>query len=113
LLLDNGVVIQGSNQENIAFPSGLCAERVAVFSAGAQYPDVPIIAIAITVKAEDYEVKNPITSCGACLQSMSEYEVKFNRPMRIILRGETGAIWVAEGLKTFMPFMFYVEELGK
>lgn len=113
LVLENGVVIRGSNQENIAYPSGLCAERVAIFHAGAQYPDVPVKAMAITVKAEDYEVKEPVTSCGACLQSMSEYEMKFRKPMRIILQGETGDIWIADGLRTFMPFMFWVDELRK
>lgn len=111
LELNNGVVVKGSNQENIAYPSGLCAERVAVFSAGANYPDQPIKTIAITVKAENYVVNEPIMSCGACLQSMSEYELKFKQPMRVILQGETGDIYIAEGLKTFLPFMFWVDEL--
>jgi cytidine deaminase len=113
LILENGVIIKGSNQENIAYPSGLCAERVAIFHAGAAYPDVPIKTMAITVKAEGYLVDKPITSCGACLQSMSEFELKFNKPMRIILQGETGNIWVADSLRTFMPFMFWVDELRK
>ncbi len=111
LRLKNGKIIKGSNQENIAYPSGLCAERVAIFHAGSEYPDEPVMAMAITVKADDYEVKEPITSCGACLQSMSEYELKFNQPIRVILQGETGAVWIAEGLRTFMPFMFWVDEL--
>ncbi|MES2559739.1 MAG: cytidine deaminase [Bacteroidota bacterium] len=113
LILENGVVIKGSNQENIAYPSGLCAERVAIFHAGAAYPDVPVKAMAITVKAEGYVVDKPITSCGACLQSMSEFEFKFKKPIRIILQGETGNIWMAEGLRTFMPYMFWVDELTK
>lgn len=113
LRLNNGVVIKGSNQENIAYPSGLCAERVAIFSAGANYPDQAVESMAITVKAEDYEVKEPIMSCGACLQSMSEYEIRFKQPMRIILQGEKGDIYVAEGLRTFMPFMFWVDELKR
>lgn len=113
LRLNNGVIIKGSNQENIAYPSGLCAERVAIFSAGATYPDQPVQAMAITVKAEDFEVNEPIMSCGACLQSMSEFELKFKQPMRIILQGETGDIYVAEGLKTFMPFMFWLDELKR
>jgi cytidine deaminase len=113
LILDNGIVIKGSNQENIAYPSGLCAERVAIFYAGATYPDVPVNAMAITVRANDYQVKEPIMSCGACLQSMSEYELKFKKPMRIILQGELGDIYVAEGLRNFMPFMFWVDELRK
>lgn len=113
LRLNNGIVIKGSNQENIAYPSGLCAERVAIFSAGATYPNQAVEAMAITVKAEDYEVKEPIMSCGACLQSMSEYEIRFKQPMRIILQGETGDIYVADGLRTFMPFMFWVDELKR
>jgi cytidine deaminase len=113
LILENGVIIKGSNQENIAYPSGLCAERVAIFHAGASYPDVPVRTMAITVKAEGYVVDKPIISCGACLQSMSEFELKFNKPMRIILQGETGNIWVADSLRTFMPFMFWVDELTK
>jgi cytidine deaminase len=111
LILENGVVISGSNQENIAYPSGLCAERVAIFHAGAAYPDVPVVAMAVTAKAEDFEMKEPVMSCGACLQSMSEFELKFGRPIRIILQGETGDIYIAEGLRTFMPFMFWVNEL--
>lgn len=111
LLLKNGKIVKGSNQENIAYPSGLCAERVAIFHAGATYPDVPVVAMAITVKALNFVVNEPVMSCGACLQSMSEYELKFNQPIRIILQGETGDVWIAEGLRTFMPFMFWLDEL--
>lgn len=113
LRLTNGIIVKGSNQENIAYPSGLCAERVAIFYAGATYPDVPVESMAITVKANNYVVNEPIMSCGACLQSMSEYELKFHKPMRIILQGETGDIYIAEGLRNFMPFMFWVDELRK
>jgi cytidine deaminase len=111
LQLNNGVVVKGSNQENIAYPSGLCAERVAIFSAGANYPNEAVKTMAITVKADKFKVTEPIMSCGACLQSMSEYEMRFMQPMRIILQGETGDIYIAEGLKNFMPFMFWSEEL--
>lgn len=111
LRLANGEIIKGSNQENIAYPSGLCAERVAIFYAGAQFPNEAVIEMAITVKAENYEVKEPIMSCGACLQSMSEFETKFNQPIKLILQGETGDIYVADGTKTFMPFQFFVKEL--
>lgn len=111
VLMANGKVVTGSNQENIAFPSGLCAERVAVFAAGAMYPGVHIKSIAITVKADDYTVDKPVMSCGACLQSMSEYELKQQQPIHVILQGETGEIYLAEGLRTFMPFMFWIDEL--
>jgi len=114
LLLENGVVIKGSNQENIAFPSGLCAERVAVFQAGANYPGVAVVAMAVTVKADDHVVAEPIMSCGACLQSLSEFEMKSGIRMRTILQGEKGAIYVAEkGTETFMPFQFETKALGK
>lgn len=113
LRLSNGIIVTGSNQENIAFPSGLCAERVTIFSAGANYPNEAVEAMAITVKAEHFEVAQPIMSCGACLQSMSEYEMKFNKPIHFILQGETGEVYVAEGTKTFMPFQFWTEGLRK
>ncbi len=114
LLLANGKIIRGSNQENIAYPSGLCAERVAIFYAGAQYPDVPVMAMAITVKAQMVEIKEPIMSCGACLQSISEYEKKFEQAIRTILQGETGDIYVSEkGTIAFLPYQFYVKELKK
>jgi len=113
VLLENGVIVSGNNQENIAFPSGLCAERVAIFSAGANYPDIPVKAMAITVKSEEFKVDKPIMSCGACLQSMSEYEMRFNQPIRIILQGETGDIHIALGTKTFMPFQFWMDGLKR
>ena len=111
LQLNNGVIVKGSNQENIAYPSGLCAERVAIFSAGATYPNEAVKTMAITVKADKFKVTEPIMSCGACLQSMSEYEIRFKQPIRVILQGETGDIYIAEGLKNFMPFMFWSDEL--
>ena len=110
-LLEDGTVVLGNNQENIAYPSGLCAERVAIFSAGANYPKEAVKTMAITVKADKFKVTEPIMSCGACLQSMSEYEIKFKQPMRVILQGETGDIYIAEGLKNFMPFMFWTDDL--
>lgn len=114
LRLANGVIVTGSNQENMAYPSGLCAERVAIFYAGANYPDVPVLEMAITARAKDYNVKGPIMSCGACLQSLSEYEVRFKQPIRTLLQGQDGPVWLAEeGTKTFLPFQFFVEELKR
>ncbi len=114
LLLGNGKIVRGSNQENIAFPSGLCAERVAIFHAGSEYPDMPILAMAITVKATDYLVDSPAMSCGACLQSISEYETKQQQPIRTILQGETGDIYIAEqGTLAFLPFQFKMDVLRK
>ena len=114
LLLANGKIIKGSNQENIAYPSGLCAERVAIFHAGSEYPGISILAMAITVQSDDYKVNSPAMSCGACLQSISEYETKQNQPIRTILQGETGDIYISEqGTLAFLPFRFEMDELKK
>ena len=112
LLLENGEIILGNNQENIAYPSGLCAERTAIFYAGANFPTIPIKKMAISAFAKNYEVNQPVTPCGACLQSMSEFELRFSKPIEIILQGNSGPIYVAEGTKTFLPFQFFIKELG-
>ncbi len=112
LLLENGEIILGNNQENIAYPSGLCAERTAVFYAGANFPNIPIKMLAVTAFAKSYEVSQPVMPCGACLQSMSEFELRFSKPIEIILQGNSGPIYVAEGTKTFLPFQFFIKELG-
>ena len=76
LLLDNGEVVIGSNQENASYPSGLCAERTAVYYAGAKYPNSKIIKMAITASSQNQITDSPIPPCGACRQSISEYEIK-------------------------------------
>lgn len=111
LLLNNNEIILGSNQENIAYPSGLCAERVAIFYAGSKYPNIAVKAIAITAHAAKYLVSEPVLSCGACLQSISEYETKFKQPITFILQGEKGQVYVAESTSVFLPFQFNVNEL--
>ncbi|MCX6295848.1 MAG: cytidine deaminase [Bacteroidetes bacterium] len=113
LLLENGVVVTGNNQENVAFPSGLCAERVAIYAAGAQYPDVPISVIAITCKSKQFHVGEPLSPCGACRQAMSEYEMRHNKNIRIILAGETGKIHIFDSIADILPFMFKSEQLKK
>lgn len=114
LLLANGKIVKGSNQENIAFPSGLCAERVAIFYAGSEFPGEAILAMAITVKATDYIVSAPAMSCGACLQSICEYESKQGLPIRTILQGETGDIYISEqGTLAFLPFQFKMDALKR
>ena len=81
ILLDNGKIVLGSNQENAAYPSGLCAERVAIFQAGAIYPESKIIKIAITAASDSNPTKTPIPPCGACRQSIAEYEFKQETPI--------------------------------
>ena len=104
--LANNVIVKGNNIENAAYPSGLCAERVALFSAQAQYPGVAIEAIALTAQSEHSEVSEPIPPCGAGRQVMVEAEQRSQQPMRIICQGHTGPILVFDGVETLMPFIF-------
>ena len=106
ILLDNGKVVLGSNQENAAYPSGLCAERVAIFQAGAIYPEAKILKMAISATSDDKPVLAPIPPCGACRQSISEYEIKQETPIEIYFMGESGEVYKSDSLKNLLPFMF-------
>jgi cytidine deaminase len=106
LLLDNQKIVLGSNQENMAYPSGLCAERVAIFQAGAIYPEAKILKIAITGASDIQKTISPIPPCGSCRQSMIEYETKQNYPITIYFMGETGVIYQSESIKNLLPFVF-------
>jgi cytidine deaminase len=106
LLLDNGETVLGSNQENMAYPSGLCAERVAVFQAGAIYPEAKILKLAITGASDIKKTTSPIPPCGSCRQSMIEYETRQNYPITIYFMGETGIIYQSESIKNLLPFVF-------
>ena len=101
VLLANGKVVIGSNQENASYPSGLCAERVAVFQAGAQFPGVAIKAIAINVGSP-----LPAAPCGNCRQSISEYEQRQERSIPIIMMGTSGEIWKCEAIADILPLGF-------
>ncbi len=113
LLLENGVVVKGSNQENAAYPLGLCAERVAVFHANSAYPKLKIIAIAITAKAQHFVTQSPITPCGACRQVMAETENRQNHPIRIIMNGQEGVTQIVDGIENLLPLSFKGEKLKK
>ncbi|MEM0518118.1 MULTISPECIES: cytidine deaminase [Aequorivita] len=106
LRLASGTIVLGNNQENAAFPSGLCAERVAVFSAGANFPNETITALAITVQAESHEVTEAIAPCGACRQSLAEYEQKQKSPIAIYFRGESGDIIKVASIMDLLPLGF-------
>ncbi|RZJ65549.1 MAG: cytidine deaminase [Flavobacterium sp.] len=106
LLLDNGEVISGSNQENAAYPSGLCAERVAIFYSGANYPEAKILKMAISAASDTNPTTAPIPPCGACRQSIAEYEFKQNQPIEIYFMGETGEVFKSDSLKNLLPFTF-------
>ena len=113
LLLKNGLTVTGNNQENVAYPSGLCAERVAIYAAGANYPGEAIDTIAITCKAKDFEVTEPLSPCGACRQAIAEYENRYGSKIRILLAGEKGKVRMVESVSDLLPFMFKEEKLKK
>lgn len=106
LLLNNGVEVIGCNQENAAYPVGLCAERSAIFAAGAQYPDVPVRMIAIAARTPEGELQDePVSPCGSCRQVLIETETRFCQEVRILLYGRN-RIYVIDGIKQLMPLSF-------
>jgi cytidine deaminase len=113
ILLKNGEVVVGNNQENIAYPSGLCAERVAIFHAGATHPNEPISTIAIYAESEKMPVDTPISPCGACRQVIMEYRQKQTTPIRVILMPQKGKVWVFECVSDLLPYAFDLKGLKK
>lgn len=111
LQLKSGTILKASNQENVAYPSGLCAERVALFNWGANHADDAIITMAVTAQTNDFDLLKPITSCGACLQVMAECEKMQNSPLRVLLYCINGPVWVVEGVQSFLPFLFFEDRL--
>ena len=112
LVLKNGQIINGSNQENVAYPSGLCAERVAIFNAGANFPNQKIKQIAIVAHA-DFNIKKPVMPCGACRQAMIEYEQRQGEKIEVLLQGNKGNIFVSESVSNLLPYAFECEALKK
>lgn len=106
LLLENGEIVCGSNQENAAYPSGLCAERVAMFAASAKYPGVAFKAIAITAKSKKFAVNYPVSPCGACRQVMAEYENFGKNSFKVLLKGEQGKIIIINNISSLLPLAF-------
>ena len=106
LMLSNGVTIKGCNQENAAFPAGICAERSAIFAAGAQYPDQAVTTLAIAARDTQGELtQEPVSPCGTCRQVMIETETRFRQPIRILLYGQR-RVYVVEGISHLMPLSF-------
>ncbi len=103
--LSNGEIVQGANQENAAFPSGLCAERTAMFAAGARYPDKAMTSIALAGGVMGRLAKSPATPCGACRQVMAQYQLKGGRPMSVIMIGD-GKIWKFDSVDDILPLIF-------
>jgi cytidine deaminase len=106
LLLEDGQIIQGNNQENIAYPSGLCAERVALFHAGAQFPGIAVDLICIVAKGDLMPISQLLSPCGACRQVMLESENRQNKPIRIILVNQDNRTMCIDSVQNLLPFGF-------
>jgi len=106
LLLEDGQIIQGNNQENIAYPSGLCAERVALFHTGAQFPGISVDLICIVAKGDLMPISQLLSPCGACRQVMLESENRQNKPIRIILVNQDNRTMCIDSVQNLLPFGF-------
>lgn len=106
ILLSNGEIVTGSNQENASYPSGLCAERTAIYYAGAQFPNSKIVRMALTAGSIQHQTVTPIPPCGACRQAIAEYEVKQDSPIEIYFMGETGKVAKSDSLANLLPLVF-------
>ena len=112
VMLNNGEIVMGNNQENAAYPSGLCAERVAFFSTGAQHPNENITAIAVIAYPEGTEAgKVAVSPCGDCRQVMAEYEHRYGQKIRLIMQSGNGKYIVSESVSNLLPFAFDAESM--
>ncbi len=110
-LLENGETIMGTNQENASYPVGICAERVLLGSAATLYPDVAIVAMAVSFNTSKEKSNHPISPCGMCRQSLLEYETRFKKTIRLIMGGMEGKIHIVQSSRLLLPFAFTGEEL--
>lgn len=113
IALADGQVVLGSNQENLAYPSGLCAERVALFTIGANYPNAIIKTMAITAQTEVFKIENPVTSCGGCLQVMIEMEKRQKSPIEVMFYCIGGKVLKVKSVKSLIPFAFVEDRLER
>lgn len=106
ILLENGVIVTGNNQENAAYPSGMCAERVAVWKAASTYPNIEIVALAISASSGSQKLKNPVAPCGGCRQTLLEYEVNQNKHIPVYFMGEEGKVIMTNSVVDLLPVAF-------
>lgn len=111
VLLENGEIVTGNNQENVAYPSGLCAERVAIFHASAIFPDIPFVTMAIYAASDEVEIPETISPCGACRQVIMEYRQKQSNSIRLILKAQDGKIWTFNSISDLLPYAFDLKGL--
>jgi cytidine deaminase len=112
-LLNNGEIVAGTNQENASYPVGICAERVLLGTVATLYPDVPVKSIAVSYANNAGKSDHPISPCGMCRQTIQEYENRTRQPIRLILSGQEGKVYVIESAGFLLPFAFTNTELNK
>ena len=106
LLLDNNKIVTGNNQENAAYPSGMCAERVAIWKAASEFPNQKVIKIAITASSKNKKVEKAVAPCGACRQTLSEYEIKQKNKVEVYFMGEVGEVIKTNSILDLLPLAF-------
>ncbi|MCK9339210.1 MAG: cytidine deaminase [Bacteroidales bacterium] len=107
ILLANGEIVTGNNQENAVYPAGLCAERTTAFYASSRFPGVPFKKIAISAINPTEALTSPVVPCGSCRQVLSEYENRFNSPIKVILGAQSGDIWELASVADLLPLGFH------
>lgn len=111
--LSNGEILSASNQENVAYPSGICAERTVLFYAQSKYPEASVKAIAVTAVFNGEPLSEPVTPCGACRQVMAEYEARHQTKMKIIMASNSGKVYITYGIESLLPLLFKADNLKK
>lgn len=109
--LNNGHIVSGTNQENASYPVGICAERVLLGNAATLYPGISIDTLAISYDSKEVPSDHPISPCGMCRQALLEYETRTEKPIRIILAGQSGKIYIVKTVRFLLPFAFDSSEL--
>ncbi|MES1215645.1 MAG: cytidine deaminase [Bacteroidota bacterium] len=110
--LSNGEIVAGTNQENASYPVGICAERVLLGNAATLYPGISIDTIAISYDSQEIKSDHPISPCGMCRQSLLEYETRVNNPIRLILAGQQGKVYILNTTAFLLPFAFSRDKMG-
>lgn len=110
--LANGKTVVGSNQENASYPVGICAERALLATVGTQYADEPIVTLAVSYHSQNGSSNRPISPCGMCRQALSEYEKRTGSPIRLLLSGMEGPVYIINTIKDLLPLAFSNEDLG-
>jgi cytidine deaminase len=109
--LSNGETVSGTNQENASYPVGICAERVLLGNAATLYPNISIDTIAISYYSKEVQSDHPVSPCGMCRQALLEYETRTKEPIRLILAGQKGKIYIVKTVRFLLPFAFDSNEL--